>query len=252
MSRFNRSADTDTLLARYARSRSPADLEELVRRHTGLARRLARRYAYSGPGLEDLEQVAHVGLIKAIRRFDPGRGCTFTTFAVPTIAGELKRYCRDTSWAAHVPRGMQERVRAIRTEADRMQAERGAAPSPRELAVHVGLDEEEIGETLCAAAAMSTVPLEPEGERAAVDSDRLSAEDPHFELIEQRAAIRDVVWAVSDAEREILRLRFFEDRSQREIADAVGIPPRQVARRLDAALDRLRAAADSEHQALAA
>src|SRR3954464_3441580 len=111
-------AESDRLLRRYAAHRDPADLEELVRRFRPLVRKLALRYARGSEPLDDLEQVASLGLVKALDRFDPERGFAFTSFAVPTILGELKRSFRDTAWSAHVPRSVQERVADVRRESD--------------------------------------------------------------------------------------------------------------------------------------
>src|SRR4051795_5753607 len=147
-------AESDRLLRRYAAHRDPADLEELVRRFRPLVRKLALRYARGSEPLDDLEQVASLGLIKALDRFDPERGFAFTSFAVPTILGELKRSFRDTAWSAHVPRSVQERVADVRRESDAYAALHGRSPAVRELAERLECDEEAVIEALDAAGAL--------------------------------------------------------------------------------------------------
>src|SRR3954462_6618445 len=151
--------DSSALLRRYARDRRPEDLEELVRRFRPLVRKLALRYARGSEPLDDLEQVASLGLIKALDRFDPERGFAFTSFAVPTILGELKRSFRDTAWSAHVPRSVQERVADVRKEGDDFAARHGRPPTVVELAERLDCDTELVVEALDAACALSPVSL---------------------------------------------------------------------------------------------
>src|SRR5215212_4216991 len=141
--REQREPDANWLLRRYARTGSPADLDALVRRFRPLARKLALRYARGSEPVDDLEQVANLGLVKAIRRFDPDRGFAFTSFAVPTILGELKRSFRDTAWSAHVPRAVQERVAKVRSESEAWVSRHGHAPTVRELAGRLECSEED-------------------------------------------------------------------------------------------------------------
>src|SRR3954466_777412 len=146
--------DSSALLRRYARDRRPEDLEELVRRFRPLVRKLALRYARGSEPLDDLEQVASLGLIKALDRFDPERGFAFTSFAVPTILGELKRSFRDTAWSAHVPRSVQERVAAVRGAIETHAARHGHAPGVAQIAEYLECDEELVVEALGAAHAL--------------------------------------------------------------------------------------------------
>src|SRR3954470_3727774 len=146
-------AESDRLLRRYAAHRDPADLEELVRGFPPLGRKLALRYARGSEPLDDLEQVGSYALVKAIMRFDPDRGYAFTSFAVPTILGELKRSFRDTAWSAHVPRSVQERVAEVRRESDASGALHARPPAGRELAEQLECDEEAVIEALDAAGA---------------------------------------------------------------------------------------------------
>src|SRR3954466_1198702 len=141
-------AESDRLLRRYAAHRDPADLEELVRAFQPLVRKLALRYARGSEPLDDLEQVGSYALVKAIMRFDPDRGYAFTSFAVPTILGELKRSFRDTAWAAHVPRSIQERVAEVRKAIDAHTARHGHAPTVGELSLRLDCDEELLVEAL--------------------------------------------------------------------------------------------------------
>src|SRR5436309_10565490 len=148
------------LLLRYRETGDAQAREELVKRFLPLARQLARRYQRTNEPLDDLMQVACVGLVKAIDRFDPDRGTAFSTYAVPTILGELKRYFRDAGWAVHVPRGMQERVMRLDTAAQELHRRHGRSPSPKELATELELTEEEVLEAMEAASAYDAVSLE--------------------------------------------------------------------------------------------
>jgi RNA polymerase sigma-B factor len=237
---LNRTTRDDRLLRRYAARRDPADLEALVLRYRPLARKLARRYAQRPGALEDLEQVADLGLVTAIQRFDPARGFAFSTFAVPTISGELKRWQRQTAWAVHVPRSVQERVIAVRAAADRLASE-GRAAGAQSVAGALDCDPVEVEDALCAAQALAPVALdaattedgEPIGDR------RLGAEDPGFELAEDRASVEPALSRLSRSERELLRLRFDEELSHERIAQRTGASPGEVASELRRSLLRL-------------
>jgi RNA polymerase sigma-B factor len=245
--------DREELLRRYARRRHPRDLEQLVLFYTPLARRLARRYATASSGRDDLEQVATEGLIKALQRYQPERGFAFASFAVPTILGQLRRYQRDTAWPAHVPRALQERVRAVRAAADRLSAARGRSPTARELAEEMGCAEEQVIEALCAASSLNVVPLEgpPQSDEGAVPSvaDRLGAEDPNFERVECLSAIESATPALTPTQKRVLRLHFHASLSQRQIAAHLGVSRWEVARALDDALTQLRTETRQGHAA---
>src|SRR3954449_751272 len=152
--------DEDRLFERYHRSGDPLAREELIRRCLPLARSLAGRYARAGEPLEDLVQVANIGLIKAVDRFDPTRGIAFSSFAVPSILGELKRHFRDHGWAARVPRPLQERVLKVNASSERLSSRLGRSPKPRELAVATGESVEDVLEALEAAVAHDAVSLD--------------------------------------------------------------------------------------------
>jgi len=229
-------------------SRTVADPEALVLEHHGLARHLAQRYVRGGEEREDLEQVACLGLVKAARRFDPQRGVAFTTFAMPTILGELRRFCRDTRWAVRVPRIVQERVQALRRIEDEHVLEHGRAPSTAKAAEILGWPEEDVLEARLAAGGLSSQSLNvvlhwPDGAVGeAIDS--LGAEDTGFADAERHDELQNALAQMSVAERRALRLRGEMGCSTPEIARQMGLSPSQTARLVAHALARLRAALD--------
>ncbi len=237
--------DTGRNLAfrRYARHGRPQDLEELVISYRPLAHALARRFAPSG-NREDLEQVACEGLIKAIRRFEPERGFAFTSFAVPTILGELRRHRRDTAWPAHVPRPLQERIQDVRAAAERHGARWGREPTAAALAQELECDESEVLDALCAASSLNVVPLDApprNGDPGAGSlGDQIGAADPAYDRVECLASIEAAAPALTDRQRAVLRLRFGDDLTHREIAGRLHISRSEVARMLVAAQDSLR------------
>jgi RNA polymerase sigma-B factor len=233
------------LLRRYARTQDPRDLEELVARFRPLARRLALRYARGGEPLDDLEQVANLGLVKALQRFDPDKGFAFTSFAVPTILGELKRSFRDSAWSAHVPRSMQERSARVREATERLETEHGRPPTVSEIATRLGCEDEEVLEAMSALGALSSVSFDaPSPEEGLTVGDRIGGEDGGYELAEDLAAIQAALPTLSDIQRQVLELRFGEDLKQSEIAREVGVSQMQVSRLLRAAVDRLSTVAE--------
>lgn len=237
-----RTAD-DRVLSRYACGREERDLEALVLRYRPLARSLARRYAGRGYGIEDLEQVACMGLIKALQRFDPERGCAFPAFAIPTILGELRRFCRDTSWTAHVPRGMQERVAAVRNAQDAIASTRGRTPSVPDIAGELGWPAEDVLDALVAGSTRATIPFETETEDSMEFyplAERLGDLDPGFELVECLSALESSLPALTFAQKQVLRLRFEEDLNVREMARRLDVPDSQVSRLLSSAIATLR------------
>lgn len=235
---------TERLFARWRAQGDNAARDELVQRFLPLARRLAHRYAQSSEPYDDLLQVASLGLVKAVERFDPGRGFAFSSFAVPTIVGELKRYFRDSAWALHVERGTQERARKI-TDAQRILSGRtGRAPTIEELAQYLEMSEEEVLDGLQAAEAYGAVPLdapltgEPDDKASRLTS--LGAEDPRLAHADDLATIFAASRRLPTRERQILYLRFHQDLTQSEIAERVGISQMQVSRLLRRSLQRLR------------
>ena len=237
------------LLIRYHEEGDATAREELVERFLPLARQLARRYQRQNEPLDDLMQVASMGLVKAIDRFDPKRGTAFSTYAVPTILGELKRYFRDSGWAVHVPRGMQERVMKLDQASQELHRKLGRAPSASELADELALTTEEVLEAMEAASAYDAISLEEQRGSEQRDSqeptyaDSLGSEEERYELVEYGATIAPTMKALSERERLILHLRFVEDLTQSEIADRIGVSQMHVSRLIRRALARLRAVA---------
>jgi RNA polymerase sigma-B factor len=240
--------DEALLFERYHRSGDPLAREQLIRRCLPLARSLASRYARAGESLDDLVQVANIGLIKAVDRFDPTRGIAFSSFAVPSILGELKRHFRDHGWAARVPRPLQERALTVNTASDRLAARLGRAPKPRELAAETGMSVEEVLEALEAATAFDSMSLDAplsrgEQEPGATYADSVGATDDRLELVEYRSVVAATIRALPQRERQVLALRFAEDMTQSEIAARVGISQMHVSRLIRRSLERLQAVA---------
>jgi RNA polymerase sigma-B factor len=223
--------------------------ERLVGLHLGLAYSEANRFARRGEPEDDLTQVALVGLLKAIDRYDPSRGTEFSTFATPTIRGEIRRYFRDSSWALHVPRGLRELAVAIPPVVEQLSAELQRSPRPSEIAVRLGVPTERLVEALEAADSYSTVPLEVPVSDGRSLAETMGAADAGFERVREREALRPLLQALPERERTILRLRFFEEMSQSQIAAQVGLSQMHVSRLLARTLASLRerlVAADSE------
>ena len=235
-------ADSQELFERWRRRQDREARDELIARFLPLARKLARRYVQSSEPYDDLVQVASLGLVKAVERFDPDRGFAFTSFAVPTIVGELKRYFRDTGWAIHVDRGAQERARKINEARQAISARTGRPPRVDELAQYLELSEEEVLDGLQVAEAYGTVSLDAPvaGEEDASRLDSIGDDDERLGLIDDQTTIFAAAKHLPQREREILYLRFGEDLTQSEIADRVGVSQMQVSRLLRRSLHRLR------------
>ena len=225
-----------------------AERERLILRHLPLARRLARRYAHSSDSQEELNQVASLGLIKAIDRYDPERGASLASFAVPTILGELKRHFRDTRWALHVPRDLQERAQRVESEHDRLTGELRRAPTRAELADAVGVGVEELIEAREAFAGYDAASLDApafagdEADDLTTAGDMLASDERGYTLAEEWASIEPALAQLDEREQIALRLRFFEDMTQSQIAKRLGVSQMHVSRILRGALDTLRKA----------
>ena len=237
--RSPRRSPAERLLTRYAQHRDPADMDELVRRFRPLARSLARRFRGGAVAPDDLDQAACLGLVKALRAFDPARGCAFSTFAVPTILGELRRICRAAAWPAHVPRPVQERVRDLRAARAALTAERGRVPRAAEIAARLGWSDELVVECLTALGALDSVPLDDDDDGDAAPAERLGAVDPGYELVELRSAIEAALPQLDDDERRVLRLRFADERTFGEIGRELAVGPTQAARLLRSSVAHL-------------
>jgi RNA polymerase sigma-B factor len=234
------------LLIRYHAENDLVAREELVVRLLPLARDLARRYTYTDEPLEDLVQVATVGLIKAIDRFEPERGTKFTSFAAPTILGELKRHFRDKGWSIRVPRELQERALAVSRGTEDLSKKLGRSPKVREVARSLGCSVEDTLEAQEVAAnyepASLSAPAAHDDNEATPLIDILGSEDSAFELVETRAAIAHTWKGLPDAERTVLSLRISDNLTQREIGERIGYSQMHVSRLLRRALHRLKAA----------
>ena len=217
--------------------------DQLVELHMPLVVYLARRFSGRNEPMNDLVQVGAIGLIKAIDRFDPDRKLEFSTYATPTILGEIKRHFRDTGWLIHVPRRAQELQTTLNAARAELSQELGRAPTLRELVERVDLDEDTVIEALDAARAYSGVPLEvlaAPGETVP-EHPMLGVVDSGYEQVEQRELLREVIGKLPEAEREILLLRFIANKTQTEIASIVGVSQMQVSRLVARGLKRLRA-----------
>jgi RNA polymerase sigma-B factor len=241
-----RPVEEDQLFADYARTRDPALLEELVDRFMPLAKSLAGRYSGGVEAYDDLLQVASVGLVNAITRFDPGRGFTFATFAVPTILGEVRRHFRDRGWSMRVPRDLQERNLKVENALSELPTRLGRSPSVAEIAEHLGFSVEEVLEAMEAGSAHHTHSIDAvQGDHDDDDgrslADRLGDYEPGYEAVEYGAAIAPALARLSTRDRRILEMRFVEDKTQSEIASEIGVSQMHISRILRATLKLLRA-----------
>lgn len=218
--------------------------DELIERFLPLARKLARRYIPSSEPYDDLVQVASLGLVKAVERFDPSRGFAFTSFAVPTILGELKRYFRDSGWALHVDRAAQERARKITDAQQQISARTGRAPTVSQIAQYLEISEEEVLDGLQTAEAYDAIsldaPLQSDEDGTISRLDALGDDDERLCLVDDQATISAAARHLPRRERQILFLRFGEDLTQTEIAERIGVSQMQVSRLLRKSLAQLR------------
>lgn len=216
--------------------------DELVTMHLPLVRSLARRYRDRGEPFDDLVQVGTVGLLKAVDRFDITRNVEFSTFATPTILGEIKRHFRDRTWAMRVPRRLQEMQAQITSRTDELTRSLNRSPTVRELAESLGTTQEEVLEAMEARHAYATSSLDaPTGDGATTSvADSIGAEDPALEAVEYRETLRPLLEALPERERRIILLRFFHNKSQSQIAEELGISQMHVSRLLARTLAQLR------------
>jgi RNA polymerase sigma-B factor len=224
--------------------------DALFERMMPLAHQVALRYQASHEPVDDLLQVARLGLLKAIERFDPDREVRFSSYAVPTIAGELKRHFRDTSWSIHLPRGLQERVLRVEEAERRLAARTGTPPGVEEVALEAGLTIEQALEALQATSARESRSLdEPVGGRdddgeARTVATAVGQVEPGYELVEDRAAVGVALKCLTERERLIVQLRFEHEMTQAQIAERIGVSQMQVSRLLRRCLGKLREVAD--------
>ena len=233
----------------------PHAREALVERFLPLARKLARRYAGGADTYDDVYQVACLGLLKAIDGFDAQRGVAFSSYAVPTIVGELKRYFRDRTWAVRPPRNLLERALRIERAAERLSEELHQSPTVDQLAKQLDLTGEEVLEGLEAARAQRGTSLD-----ATLDcddatrslGDLVGTVDPGYARSEERVLVSQLARGLSTRDQEILRLRFEEDMTQSEIGAMFGVSQMQVSRLIRSAIERLRAVAEHDERMAAA
>ncbi len=217
--------------------------DELVELHLPLVEHLARRFAGRGEPLDDLVQVGTIGLIKSVDRFDLDRGVEFSTYATPTVVGEIKRHFRDKGWAVRVPRRLQELRLALGAATEELAHSLGRSPTVAEISARLGVSEEEVLEGLESANAYSTVSLD-----AGSDSEEggaamlavIGTDDDALEGVEYRESLRPLLAQLAPRERQILMLRFFRNMTQSQIADEVGISQMHVSRLLARTLAQLR------------
>jgi RNA polymerase sigma-B factor len=243
-----RSREDRELFLRH-RAGDPTAREQLVERFLPLARQLARRYQRAEEPLEDLVQVASLGLIKAIDRFEADRDVAFSSYAVPTILGEIKRHFRDRTWAVRVPRDLQELALKVDRAVGQLSRDLHRQPSVAEIAGTVNASEEDVLEALQASSAYRATSFDaprPGGDEEAGDSlgDAVGGDDVGFGLAEDRATLDRLLQVIPPREREILRMRFAEDMTQAEIGQRIGVSQMQVSRLIRQSLARLRSAAE--------
>jgi RNA polymerase sigma-B factor len=220
--------------------------EELVERFLGLARQVAVRYRRQSEPLEDVMQVASLGLLKAIDRFDPDRGIAFSSFAVPTMLGEVKRHFRDKSWTVRPPRDLQELTLRVEQATSQLSSTLGRSPSVSELAEHLDVGDEDILEALEAGRARGATSLSaPRGdeEDGTTLGDLLGDEEEGFDRAEDRATLAVLFAELTPRERQVLTLRFRRDMTQAEIGEVIGVSQMQVSRIIRGSIERLRMAA---------
>ncbi len=243
---FTRLPDGELLVV-YHRDRDPLVRDELVKRFIPFARKLALRYAHSREPLDDLVQVASLGLLNALSRFEPGMGKKFTSYAAPTILGELKRHFRDKGWSVHVPRELQERALAVSRQTERLSAQMGRSPTVDELADALSCPAEQVIEGLDAAhnylPASLDAPIAHEDDDRSALGETLGGEDGGFELAEDRQMLAAGWASLTDVERQVLGLRLVGDLTQREISQRIGCSQMHVSRLLRRSMIRLEAAA---------
>ncbi len=228
----------------WDRRDQPAVRDELITTYRPLAQRLARRFRGRGEAYDDLLQSASIGLINAVDRFDPDYGVKFTTYATRTIVGELKRHLRDRAWSVRVPRGLQEAALEAGRTREHLSHRLGRSPTLAELAAEMGRPVEEVVEALEAGSAYTAASLDrPVGDddgSGATVGDLIGVDDLDMQLTERWPDVAEAIRRLPERERVILYLRFFEDMTQTEIAERVGISQMHVSRLLRKALEALR------------
>jgi RNA polymerase sigma-B factor len=231
--------------AEFSRTRDPILRDKLIEANLGLAHQLARRFANRGEPHEDLVQVASLALVKAVDRFDPERGATFSSFAVTSIVGELKRHFRDRGWAVRAPRRIQELYLELGHHIDRLSQEFGRVPTVGELAAACGGTENAVLEALEAGRGYRTASLDAPDRDEQTLAESLGSDDPQFANLEDRSVLALALEQLSPRDQRVLRLRFVDGLTQSEIATRLGVSQMQISRLLAASLQTLRATFES-------
>jgi len=241
---------TRELFRRYKEEGDEEAREQLIVSHVNLVRYIAAKFKNRGEPLDDLIQAGTIGLIKAIDRFDPSRGLEFTTYATPTIMGEIKRHFRDKGWTIRVPRRLQELSAKVNTVTDELTAELQRSPSIDEIAARLGTTPDEVLEAMESSSAYSSVPLEGQGGTEEDDApaviDRYASVDNDLEASDDRMILEDVISEFPEADQQAIRMRYLDGMTQVEIAKKLGISQVQVSRMLRRALRRIQEKIDPE------
>jgi RNA polymerase sigma-B factor len=244
--------DEARLWEEFARTRDPALRERLVERNMAFAKRLALRYRGASESFDDLLQVANLGLINAVDRFDPERGIPFTAFASPTILGELKRHFRDRVWTVRVPRGLHDRMAEVDKAITELTKLLQRSPSVSEIAELLEVEQTDVLEVLEANHNRRPLsldrPLGGEESDEAPPSEWIGEEDARFELVEGRIALEEALPYLEERERVVLRLRFVDDLTQSQIAEKIGHSQMHVSRILRRTLERIRREVDEQEE----
>ena len=212
----------------------------LIERHLPLVTFMARKFADRGEPLDDLIQVGTIGLIKAIDRFEISKGFEFSTFATPTIVGEIKRHFRDKTWAVRVPRRLQELGASVTKATTELTQKFDRSPTPKEIAKHLGITVDDVAEALESNAAYSTVSLDVTSDTSTSIGETFGSLDEALEGVEYRESLRPLLAQLEDREKRILQMRFFDNLSQSQIATELGISQMHVSRILNKVLNHLR------------
>ena len=241
---------TRELFRRYKEEGDEEAREQLIVSHVNLVRYIAAKFKNRGEPLDDLIQVGTIGLIKAIDRFDPSRGLEFTTYATPTIMGEIKRHFRDKGWTIRVPRRLQELSAKVNSATDELTARLQRSPSIEEVAEYLGTTADEVLEAMESSSAYSSVPLEAQGGNEDDDApsviDRYASVDGDLEASDDRIVLEEVIGEFPEADQQAIRMRFIDGMTQVEIAKRLGISQVQVSRMLRRALRRIQDKIDPE------
>jgi RNA polymerase sigma-B factor len=235
-------AREDERFRRYRATGDRALRNELIADHRWLAVHCAQRFADKGEPLDDLVQVALLGVLKAVERYDPDYGAAFATFAVPTITGEIRRHFRDTTWAVHVPRRAKDLQHTVKTAVNELNHVLGRSPTVEEIAGHAGVPLEEVLEALEAGRCYRRVPLTSPDDGEGDGIVNLGADDRELDAAEARVTVAELLTELAPRERRIVELRYMSGLTQSQIAELVGVSQVQVSRLLRASLEKMNGA----------